>query len=404
MTVQARDRDLAIVLVAGEESGDQLGGRLMRALKERAGGRVCFAGVGGREMAAEGLASPFPIEELAIIGFAAIPWQLPLILQRIRDTAALVVAARPDALVIIDSPDFTHRVARRVRAAAPSIPILNYVSPSVWAWRPGRARAMRACVDHVLALLPFEPRAHARLGGPPCTYVGHPLLEQLAEVRPSAQEAARRLAEPATVLVLPGSRGGEIRRLSAIFGQALAILAAGREPPDIVLPTLPHLRERIAAATADWPLRPRIVVDPKDKQAAFRVARAALAKSGTVTLELALAGVPMVAAYKVSWIEEIVARLTFQVRSVTLPNLILAENVVPEFLQRDCTAQNLGDALVQLLAESPQRRAQIDAFERLDAVMRVEATKAGGAQSPSDRAADIVLGLAKSPAVEMGTS
>jgi lipid-A-disaccharide synthase len=394
-------RPLTIALVAGEESGDQLGAPLMRALKERTAGRVHFAGVGGREMAAEGLASPFPIDELAIIGFAAIPRRLPVILRRIRNTAALVVAARPDALVIIDSPDFTHRVARRVRAAAPSIPILDYVSPSVWAWRPGRARAMRAYVDHVLALLPFEPQAHQRLGGPPCTYVGHPLLQQLANLRPNAEEARRRLAEPPVLLVLPGSRSGEIRRLLAVFGQALAIAAAGREPPEIVLPTLPHLRERIAAAAADWPLRPRIVVDLKDKQAAFRVARAALAKSGTVTLELALAGVPMVAAYKVSLIEEVVARLTIQVPSMILPNLIVAENVVPEFLQRDCTPRKLADALVPLLAEGPQRRRQIDAFRRLDEVMRLDATSTGG--SPSGKAADIALGLAKPRAVETNT-
>jgi lipid-A-disaccharide synthase len=379
---------------------------LMRALKERTGGMVRFAGVGGCEMAAEGLSSLFPIDDLAIIGFAAIPRQLPVILRRIRDTTELVLAARPDALVIIDSPDFTHRVARRVRAAAPSIPILDYVSPSVWAWRPGRARAMRSYIDHVLALLPFEPRAHQRLGGPPCTYVGHPLLEQLAQLRPGAQEAQRRLAEPPIVLVLPGSRGAEIRRLLTTFGQALTILAAGREPPEIVLPTLPHLRERITAATADWPLRPRIVVEIKDKQAALRVARAALAKSGTVTLELALAGVPMVTAYKLSWLEEIVARLAIHVPSAILPNLILEENVVPEFLQRDCTPQNLANALAPLMAESPQRRRQIDAFTRLDAIMRLEAIKGleaiknGEAESPSRRAADIVLGLAKPSAID----
>ncbi|HEY4406685.1 MAG TPA: lipid-A-disaccharide synthase [Xanthobacteraceae bacterium] len=400
-SLAARDRELAIVLVAGEESGDQLGAPLMRALKQRTGGRVRFAGVGGREMAAEGLVSPFPIDELAIIGFAAIPRRLPLILRRIRETAALVVAARPDALVIIDSPDFTHRVARRVRAAAPAIPIIDYVSPSVWAWRPGRARAMRGYVDHVLALLPFEPRAHARLGGPPCTYVGHPLMEQLAQLRPSAAEAARRLGEPPVVLVLPGSRGAEIRRLLAIFGEALALLAAGLHaaggrPPAIVLPTLPHLRDRITAATAGWPLRPRIVVDLEAKQAAFRMARAALAKSGTVTLELALAGIPMVAAYKVSLIEEIVARIAIQVPSAILPNLILEENVVPEFLQRDCTPQKLAAALVPLLSDTAQRRAQIDAFGRLDAVM------GGGPASPSSRAADIVLGLAEAVAEENG--
>jgi lipid-A-disaccharide synthase len=395
MTVQARDRDLVIVLVAGEESGDQLGAPLMRAIKERSGGRVRFVGIGGREMAAEGLVSPFPIEELAIIGIAAIPRRLPLILRRIRETAALVVAARPDALVIIDSPDFTHRVARRVRATAPAIPILDYVSPSVWAWRPGRARAMRGYVDHVLALLPFEPPAHERLGGPPCSYVGHPLLEQLAELRPSPQEAERRLADPPIMLVLPGSRGGEIRRLLAIFGEALARLAAGRAPLELVLPTLPHLRERVAAATAAWPLRPRIVVDREDKRAAFRVARAALAKSGTVTLELALAGIPMVAAYKISGIEEVVARFVMQLPSVILPNLILEENAVPEFLQRECTAQKLGNALAPLLAEGPPRRRQIDAFQRLDAIMRLSANEGGASQSPSGRAADIVLGLAK---------
>jgi lipid-A-disaccharide synthase len=410
---QAADRDPAIALVAGEESGDQLGAALMRALKKRTGGRIGFTGVGGREMAAEGLASLFPIHDLAIIGFGAIPRQLPRILRRIRDTAALVTAARPDALVIIDSPDFTHRVARRVRAAAPSIPILDYVSPSVWAWRPGRARAMRSYVDHVLALLPFEPRAHQRLGGPPCTYVGHPLLEQLGELRPSALEAERRLAEPPILLVLPGSRSAEIRRLLAIFGQTLGLLtagllAAGRAPPAIVLPTLPHLRERITAATADWPLRPRIVVESRDKQAAFRAARAALAKSGTVTLELALAGIPMVTAYKVSWIEEIVVRLAVQVPSAILPNLILEDNVVPEFLQRRCTPQNLADALAPLLTQSPQRDRQIEAFRRLDAIMRLDADKGpdairdGGAESPSGRAADIVLGLARPQAIETG--
>jgi lipid-A-disaccharide synthase len=406
-TPQPRDRELTIVLVAGEESGDQLGAPLMRALKERTGGKVRFAGVGGREMAAEGLVSPFAIDELAIIGFAAIPRRLPLILRRIRETAALVVAAQPDALVIIDSPDFTHRVARRVRAAAPAIPIIDYVSPSVWAWRPGRARAMRSYVDHVLALLPFEPQAHARLGGPPCTYVGHPLMERLAQLRPGATEAARRLAEPPIVLVLPGSRSTEIRRLLATFGEALELLAAGllaaellaagRQLPDIVLPTLPHLRERITAATAGWRLRPRIIVDLEDKQAAFRVARAALAKSGTVTLELALAGVPMVAAYKVSLIEEMVARIAIQVPSVILPNLILEENVVPEFLQRDCTPQKLSAALAPLLSDSPQRRAQIDAFGRLDAVM------GGEAASPSRRAADIVLRLAARGAAVAGS-
>jgi lipid-A-disaccharide synthase len=383
-----QDRSCTFALVAGEESGDRLGATLMRALKQRTGGAIRFAGVGGRDMVQEGLQSLFPIDNLAIIGFAAIPRQLPVILRRIRETVQLVLAARPDALVIIDSPEFTHRVARRVRAAAPSIPIIDYVSPSVWAWRPGRARAMRSYIDHVLALLPFEPEAHRRLGGPPCTYVGHPVAEELAQLRPNTEEARRRLAEPPLVLVLPGSRGGEIRRLLPIFGQAMAIVASRYSPLDIVLPTLPHLQARIKAATAGWPVEPRVVVDVNEKRAAFRCARAALTKSGTVTLELALAGVPMVAAYKVSLLEEVVARLTIEVSSANLPNLIAGENVVPEYFQRMCTPQNLADALVPLLAEGPQRSRQIDAFRRVDAIMDC------GAASPSGRAADIVIEMA----------
>jgi lipid-A-disaccharide synthase len=238
--------------------------------------------------------------------------------------------------------------------------------------------------------------------------VGHPLLEQLAQLRPSREEAERRLAEPPILLVLPGSRGGEIRRLLATFGQALGglaaerpaakLLATERAPFQIVLPTLPHLRERIAAATATWPLRPRIVVEVEEKQAAFRVARTALAKSGTVTLELALAGIPMVTAYKVSLLEEIVARFAIRVPSAILPNLILEENVVPEFLQRRCTPQNLAAALAPLLAQTPQRQRQVDAFARLDAIMRLDSAEPGGPASPSRRAAELVLALAQASA------
>jgi lipid-A-disaccharide synthase len=386
-SAQAPDRKPTIALVAGEQSGDRLGAALIRALQERTGGELKLIGVGGREMAAAGFRSAFPIDDLALIGFTAIPRRLPMILRRIRETAQFVLASRADALVIIDSPDFTHRVARQVRAAAPSIPIIDYVSPSVWAWRPGRARAMRAFIDHVLALLPFEPEAHQRLGGPLCTYVGHPLMEDLARLRPDAEEAKRRLMEPPLVLVLPGSRTSEIRHLLAIFERALALVVARREPPEVVLPTLPHLRERVAAATAGWPVRPRIVVEVEAKLAAFRQARAALAKSGTVTLELALAGVPMVAAYRVSPIDEAIVRLTIQLPSVILPNLILGENVVPEFLQRACTPDNLANALIPLLADSSERSRQIDAFARLDAKMDI------GRALPSARAADMVLSI-----------
>lgn len=374
---------VSVHLVAGEESGDALGAALMRALRDRAPA-IRFGGLGGRAMVEQGIVSPFDIHELSIIGFAAVLRQLPHILRRIRQTADNVIAARPDALIIIDSPDFTHRVARRVRNAAPDIPIINYAPPSVWAWRPWRARAMRRYVDEVLAILPFEPAAFTRLGGPHCTYAGHPLAERVSVLRPSTGEAQGRLADPPVVLVLPGSRGSEIRRLTPVFGQAIA-QAAASAPFELVLPTLPHLAERVRQATADWTVRPRIVTDPAGKDAAFRTARAALAASGTVTLELALAQVPMVAAYRVPLWEGWLFRLMTPLTTVNLANLVLGENVVPEHLQTDCRPDLLAAGLVKLLSDTPERRRQLDAFARLDTIMDL------AGRPPSQRAADAVL-------------
>src|SRR4029077_3006004 len=212
-----------VFLVAGEDSGDRLGAALISAIKDRTHGKAAFSGVGGAQMAAEGVPSLFPLGDLAIVGFSSIPAMLSKILRRIQEAADAVIAAKPDVLVIIDSPEFTHRVARRVRARAPGIPIIDYVCPSVWAWRSGRARAMKSYVDHVLALLPFEPKVMRELGGPPCTYVGHPLIEQLDDLRPDAEEARRRRSDPPLLLVLPGSRGGEIRRMANVFGEAAAL-------------------------------------------------------------------------------------------------------------------------------------------------------------------------------------
>lgn len=377
-----------IFLVAGEESGDRLGAALMLALRDRCQGRVRFSGVGGQHMAERGLTSLFPLGDLAIMGFSAIPASLPKIIGRVREAAAAAIAARPDVVVIIDSPEFTHRVARRVRARAPSIPIVDYVSPSVWAWRPGRARVMRGYIDHVLALLPFEPAAMQRLGGPPCSYVGHPLIERAADFRPDAEEARRRLADPPLLLVLPGSRSGEIRRLSRMFGETLAIVAAQAGALEVAVPAVDRLADQVRAATASWPVAVRVVTDPAEKYRAFRTARAALTKSGTSTIELAIAGVPMVAAYKVSRLEEIIGRLFVRVPSYILANLVVGESVVPEFLQDYGSPKILAAALLPLLSDSPERRRQTEAFRRLDAIMEI------GTARPSDRAAAIVMDYA----------
>jgi len=374
-----------IYLVAGEESGDRLGAALIGALRRATDGNVRISGIGGAHMAAEGVPSLFPLGDLAIIGFAAIVGSLPKILARIREAADAVISANPDVLVIIDSPEFTHRVAKRVRARAPHIQIVDYVCPSVWAWRPGRAHAMRAYVDRVLALLPFEPATMRRLGGPPTTFVGHPLGEHVARLRPNAEDAKRRESEPPLLLVLPGSRSGEIGRMAPVFGQALALVAARVGTLEVVVPAVPRLAEAVTKAVAAWPVPARAVTDPAEKDAAFRTARAALTKSGTSTLELAVAGIPMVAAYQVPLIEELVARLLIKVESVILANLVIGENVVPEFLQRACTPENLAQALIPLLKDTPERRRQMEAFARLDAIMEI------GRAVPSERAAAAVL-------------
>jgi len=368
---------LKLALVAGEHSGDQLGFKLMRALK--AGTEVDFIGVGGEAMEREGLESYFPMSDIAVMGILPVLARLPSLLRRIRETADRIVAERPDGLVIIDSPDFTHRVARRVRAALPGLPVVDYVSPSVWAWRPGRARRMRPYVDRVLALLPFEPEAHRRLGGPDCVYVGHPLIERLDELRSGETRASNR------VVVLPGSRRAVIRRLSPDFGAALGLAAQALGPLDVVLPTLPHVEALVRESVAGWPVPTRLVLGEAEKFHAFASARAALAASGTVTLELALAGTPLVGAYKVSKLEE-QAKYFIKVPSILLPNLILERRVLPELVQQDCTPDKLAAALVALMRDGPERAAQVAALAELDERMQLP-----GGVAPSEAAAAAVL-------------
>jgi lipid-A-disaccharide synthase len=379
------NRELKVWLVAAEASGDRLGAALMRALRKRCA-NIAFAGVGGPEMAAEGVRSLFSMTD-SIIGLAPILPAMFSILRRIRQTADAVVAEHPDVLVIIDSAAFTHRVARRVRARAPGIKILDYVSPQIWATRPGRARKMKAFVDCVLAVLSFEPPLYVKLGGPPCIYVGHPLVERAGDLRPRPSEARRRLADPPVVLVLPGSRSRELRQLLEPFGEAIRLVASRVGPIEFILPTLPALAGHLKEATAHWPIRPRIVDDEQQKNAAFRIARAALAASGTVTLELAVSGIPTVAAYRVAAWEAAIIRRVIRVPTIILANLVIGENVVPEFLQENCVPARLAEALVPLLSDGPARREQLDAFATLDAIMGI------GTLRPSDEAAAVVLDL-----------
>lgn len=378
---------LEVFIVAVDVSGDHLAANLMAALR-RQHGEISFRGVGGPAMAAEGLSSLFPVDDLPTIGFVAVIAELPKILRRLRETADAIAAWPPDVLVLVDSPDFTHRLAARVRRKLPKLPIVKYVAPTVWAWRPGRARAMRPAFDHVLALYPFEPQVMVELGGPPTTYVGHPLLERLNELRPSPEEATAREHGRPLVLVLPGSRRHEVRRLAPVFAEAVAKIAAARPDAEFAVATLPKLAAEIEPMLAAFPKRPRVVTTEAEKFAAFRRARAALAASGTVTLELALAGVPIVAAYRVPLVEEMIARLLVRIRMATLPNLLLGGRVLPELLQRDCTAGNLAAALLPLLDSGAARVRQTEAFRRLDQVLET------GGERPSARAARVLLEIA----------
>lgn len=387
---QTGAKELRLFLVAGEHSGDALGGKLIAALKQRHDGTLTLAGVGGEDMAHEGFASLFPIEDVAVMGPMSILPRLPRIMRRVYQTVDAALAFKPDAVVIIDSPEFTHPIAKRIRKRAPDIPIIDYVSPSVWAWRPGRAKRMRRYVDHVLALLPFEPDAHARLGGPACTYVGHPLIEKLDAIEGADGAALSRqlglAPEKPVLLVLPGSRTSEVTRLVDVFGDAVARVSA-KQPIEVVIPAVRHVRDLIVAKTANWAQRPHIVdAASADKYAAMRLARAALAASGTVTLELALAQTPSVVAYRV---DKLIANLRFllKVPSVVLANLVLGKNVYPEYLQEACTAEALSAAILPLLGETPERRAQLEALSGTPGKLRLASS------SPSIAAADTVLAV-----------
>jgi lipid-A-disaccharide synthase len=385
------DRPFTAFLIAGEESGDALGANLMEALMARIPGEVRFLGVGGARMERLGLASMFPMRDINHVGATAIVANLPRILNRMQQAARAIARADPDVFVMIDCPGFNLGVARRVRKKNPRVPIVDYVSPTVWVWRPRRAPRMARFVDHLLAILPFEPEVHQRLKGPPTTYVGHPLIEKIDRLRPAAGERPPLgTVERPTLIVLPGSRHGEISRLLDVFGQTVARLVSANGPMEVLLPVIPRFAEEIKARTADWPVRPVIVEGEDAKYAAFRRGHLALAASGTVTLELALAGVPMVVAYRIDPIAKSMKHIVLRrLHSFVLPNLITGTKDVPEFLDHETSPERLSAALEGLLSDTPERARQLAAFARLDGLMTLDHG------TPSARAADIVLEMAR---------
>ncbi|TRC71870.1 lipid-A-disaccharide synthase [Mesorhizobium sp. WSM4307] len=362
------DKGLKIAIVAGEESGDLLGADIVRSLRQITGREVQLVGLGGRHLGELGLVSPFDAGEIALMGFSAVLRDLPRLIRRIGQLAKTIAEEKPDCLVTIDSPDFSLRVARKVRAANPSIPIIHYVCPSVWAWRPGRAVAMKPYVDHILCILPFEVKELDRLGGPPGTYVGHRLTHDAGVLAAQkAQALPRDLAQDRikTLLVLPGSRRGEVLRLIEPFGETVSMLRARGHRLRLLLPTVPHVADLVKSSVNRWDEKPEIIVDPQRKWQAFGKADAALIASGTVSLELALAGVPMVSSYRLDPVARAVAPYLVSVWSALLPNLISDRALIPEFYNEYVKPNNLARQLEALFADSGMRAWQKDGFAEI---------------------------------------
>jgi lipid-A-disaccharide synthase len=382
------DRPLKIAIVAGEESGDLLGADLIQAVESATGANVQLLGVGGRHLESLGLRSYFEQGEIALMGASAVLRALPRLIRRIGNTARSIAEADPDCLVTIDSPDFTLRVAKRVRARNPGIPIIHYVCPSVWAWRPQRAPAMRPHVDHVLCVLPFEPEALKQLGGPPGTFVGHRLTHDAGILYAAHAQAEREkptATDDKTLLLLPGSRKSEVRGLIGAFGETVDILRERGQRLRLLLPTVPHVADAVEAATKAWPQHPEIILDPVRKWQAFGEADAALAASGTVSLELALSRVPLIACYRSDpLMRPLLGMITTW--SGSLPNLIADRPFVPEYYDTFIRPGMLARQLEQLMTPSDARRLQLGGFAEVK--KRMATTRRPGAI-----AADVVLSL-----------
>lgn len=392
----AEARPLRVALVAGEPSGDALGASLMRALRRETDGAVSFSGVGGAQMAEQGLQSLFPIADLAVMGLVEVLPRIRLLSRRIDETARFLLAEQPDVVVTIDSPGFTRRVAQKL--AGRSFPLVHYVAPTVWAWRPKRARRLARLYDHLLVILPFEP-PYFEVVGLPTTYVGHPAVETIAAARRAEETAGKdgrafRIrhdipAERQILAVLPGSRQGEVRRLLPVFDEVLHLLKGTGLDLHLVIPTVETVADTVRVAAANLPFPATVVEPAAERYAAMLSADAALAASGTATLELGLAGVPTVLAYRVNALTAAIVRRLLRTPYAGLVNILSQREVMPEFLQENCRAERIAPALQQLLTDPAARQAQTDVCAAI-----TQQLGGGGEPTPSARAARAVLAAA----------
>ena len=375
-----------VYMIAGEPSGDLLGGSLMAALRARTGDAIRFAGVGGPKMIGQGLTSLFPMTELAVFGLAEILPKLAHLKRRGEETVADIARLKPDLLVTIDAPGFALRVSERVVPLG--VPRIHYVAPSVWAWKPGRAAKIAKFLDHLMALLPFEPPYFTK-EGLACSFVGHPAIEGKAGTGDGAAFRARHGIDPERriLVMLPGSRTGEIDRMLPVFLEAARRLQRGRGVFTVVVPVPAYLAGKVRAGLTNSGLDCVLIEGEAEKFDAFAAAELALAKSGTVTLELALSGVPTVIAYRINRLTHFIAvRMTFG-KYAGLPNVILDRPLMPELLQYDCTPDRLVAELARLLDDPAARQAQLEGGREIRRMLSPEG------MTPSEAAADVVLSV-----------
>ena len=381
-------RPLFIFLVAGEPSGDVLGGALIAALRQRTGGNLRIAGIGGERMHEQGLTSLAPLSDIAVAGVAEVVPRAPVILRRVRQTVAAIRALRPDAVVTIDSSGFSWRVAHRLRRSDETLPLIHYVAPMVWAWRAGRARRMARWYDHLMTLLPFEPPYFER-AGLSCCYVGHPVLESGADRGDGTRFRTSHglTADDLLITVLPGSRNGEVKRLLPIFGAGLERLESLIGPFRVAVPTVATVAGMVTSAARAWPGAPIIIRRPEVKYDAFAASRVALAASGSVALELALAKLPMVVGYRLNRLTEGFLNRVLKVRQVNLVNLLLGRPLVCELLGHNCTPERVAASVAELVRNERVRAAHYEGYDEARRLLEI------GGSSPSLRAADQVLDI-----------
>lgn len=373
-----------LFVAAGEPSGDQLGAALMESLITLTGDEIEFVGVGGPLMEAQGVKSLFPMHELSVMGLGEVLPRLPNLLRRIRETAEAASGSGAAALITIDSPDFSFRVAKKVKALNPGLKTIHYVAPSVWAWRPGRAEKISHYIDHVLALLPFEP-PYMTAHGMTCDFVGHPIVTKDVPSPAEIAQFRERLGvsgeRKRLLCVLPGSRGSEIKRMTPIFGEVIA----GLDPVKIVLPTLEHRVDLVKSLTRNWRYQPEITADQVQNRLAMAASDAALATSGTVSLDLASVATPMVISYRANWLTEQMIQRMVKLNSPNLINILTERLDVPEHLFAKATPENILPDLRQLLSNPSAKNKQLKAAgQAMEMLGR-------GAASPGERAARSVL-------------